>query len=165
MTTPGPGNTSQTARLMVNPPGFAVGWQEPVYLPNPPAGQNWSYTVDGRYYERVVAVQYVFTASAAAGNRFPSVALADANGTQVTIVPGGQNVAPSTAVDANLTVGAPGFAQGTVGNTVGYIPDLLIPPGWRWRSVTGGIDVADQFSGIVLLVQRFPNDAAAITAG
>lgn len=164
MTSPAGGNTSGTARLMVNAPGFAVGWQERVILPAPAPGALWSYVADGRYYERVIAAQYTLTTSAAVGNRFPALALQDINGVQVTIVPGGANVAPSAAVSAALTIGAPGFSQGTAGNSYGYLPDILIPPGWRWQAIVGGLDVADQFTNIVLLVQRFPNDTVAVSA-
>ena len=165
MAGPGPGNTSQTARLMVNPPGFAVGWQVPVYLPDPPAGGNWQYTVDGRYAERVVAVWFAFTASAVVGSRNPRLVLQDVNGVDIAAVPGGSGVVAGGSVAASLTVGSPGQASSGAGNTYGFLPDLLIPGGWTWTSAVGGMAAGDQFSAVALLVQRFPNDAAAITAG
>lgn len=165
MTSPGPNNTSQTARLMADPPGFAVGWQTPVYLPNPPVGGNWQYTVDGRYTERVVAVWFAFTASAVVGNRNPRLVLQDTNGTNIAAVPGGSGVAAGGSIAASLTIGSTGQAGAGAGNTYGFLPDLLIPAGWSWTSAVGGMDAGDQFSSIVLLVQRFPNDAASITAG
>ena len=165
MTTPGPGNTSQTARLMADPPGFAVGWQEPVYLPVPPAGGNWRYVVDGRYSERVVAVWFNFTASAVVATRNPRVVLQDVNGVNIAAVPGGSGVVAGGSISASLTVGSPGVAGGGAGNTYGFLPDLLIPAGWSWVSAVGGMDAGDQFTGVVLLVQRFPNDTVAVTAG
>lgn len=165
MASPGPNNTSDTARLMVDPPGFAIGWQTPVYLPDPAAGAQWSYTVDGRYYERIVAVSVKLVTSAVAANRFPLLTFADANGTAVTAVPLGSAVAASSTINSYLTAGAPGFDLGPAGGQFGYIPDLLLPPGWSLRSSVAGMDAADQFSGVVLLVQRFPNDATSITAG
>ena len=164
MTTPGPNNTSQTARLMVNPPGFAVGWQTPVYLPDPAAGAIWSYTVDGRYYERLVAVRYRFATSAVVATRFPVVALQDTNGTVITSAQGGWGVPAGSAVTASLAVGVPVAATATNGSTFGYLPDVLAPPGWSWVANVGAMDAGDAFSQVVLLVQRFPNDAASITA-
>ena len=165
MSTPLPGNTSQTARLMVAPPGFAVGWQEPLYLPDPVAGAEWSHVVDGRYFERLLAAQYMFTADAAVATRYAVLGLYDVAGRQVLTVPAAGGVVAATAVTANLMTGIGVLSSGTIGNTWGVLPDLLVPPGWSWRSATSGIDAGDQYSGITLVVQRFPNDATSIVAG
>ena len=165
MTSPVPGNTSQTARLMVRPPGFAVGWQERIILPAPAAGQQWSYRVDGRYTERLVAVTFALTTSAVVANRFPVLLLRDNNGTVITEVPAGNAVAAASTVTAFLVNGSPGLAQGAVGDTYGFLPDLLIPGDWTWGSGVGAMDPGDQLSGAKLLVHRFPNDAAVISAG
>ena len=164
MTTPLPTNTSDTARLLNGAPSFGVGWQEPVYLPNPAAGANWSYKVDGRYFERVLSVHYTLVTSAVVANRFPVLTLADQNGKIVSGAPGGSGVAASTTLITDLIIGGPAYDFANVGNSYGFLPDLLIPPGWSWQSVVGNLDVADQFSGIVLLVQRFPNDATSLSA-
>lgn len=165
MTTPGVRSTSDTARLMVNPPGFAIGWQQPVYLPDPAVGANWAYTVDGRYFERLLAVRYRFMASAVVATRFPEVVLQDTNGVTITAVQGGWTVPAGNTVRPNLIIGAPVAANATGGETFGYLPDILVPPGWSWVSSVSAMDPGDSFSQVVLLVQRFPNDAAAITAG
>ena len=165
MTTGLPGNTSQTARLMVRAPGFAVGWQERVILPAPAAGQQWTYRVDGRYTERLVAVTFSLTTSAVVANRFPVVVLRDNNGTVVTEVPAGNAVAASATLTTYLVNGSPGTAQGGVGNTYGFLPEILVPGDWSWGSGVGAMDPGDQLSSAVLLVHRFPNDAAVITAG
>lgn len=159
-----PANTSGTARLMVDAPSYAVGWQEPRYLANPAPGAELQYKVDGRYYERLVSAQLTFTASAAVGQRFQQLALLDTNGTEVLSVPIGSGTAAGQALQVALMLHAPGFSLADSGGSWGFIPDLLIPPGWSWKSITFGIDVADQYSGIVLVVQRFPNDAASIPA-
>ena len=165
MGTPLPASVSQTARLMADPPGFAIGWQEPVFLPVPVVGAQWSYTVDGRYYERVLALRFMITTSAVVASRNPVVVLADVAGRTTAVVPAGQNVPASTLLTIDLAVGSPGLAGGAAGRTFGFLPDLLIPPGWSWSSAVGNGDPGDQLSGVSLLVQRFPNDAAAIVAG
>lgn len=165
MTTPGPGNTSGTARLMARAPGFAVGWQQTVTPPAPAAGQQWSYKVDGRYTERLVAVTFTLTTSAVVANRSPVVVLRDNNGTVITQVPAGNAVAATSTLTAYLVNGSPNTAQGAAGNTYGFLPELLIPGDWSWGSGVGGMDPGDQLSGVTLLVHRFPNDAAVITAG
>lgn len=165
MNSPLPANTSGTARLMIDAPSFAVGWQEPVYVPNPAVGGQWAYTVDGRYCERLLAVTHVFTTSAVVGNRYPAVNLADVNGRVITSVPGGGPVVASSVKPCYLTGGGPAYGDSVPTGVYGFIPDLLIPGGWSWQSSVLGMDAGDEFTGVVLLVQRFPNDATQITAG
>ncbi|MGH9622517.1 MAG: hypothetical protein ACRD45_22770 [Bryobacteraceae bacterium] len=165
MSTPLPGNSSQTARLMAAPPGFAVGWQEPVYIPDPAAGANWKYTVDGRYSERLVSVRFTFTASAVVADRFPLVHLADANGRVVGGYFAGSNIAASVVQTVTLSPGNQVVSNYGPTEVFGFLPDLLVPPGWAWSSSVPGVDVGDQISAITLIVQRFPNDATSITAG
>lgn len=164
MTTPGPRTTSDTARLLVDAPSFAVGWQQPIYVPNPAVGQNWKHTVDGRYSERLLAATFVFTADAVVGDRFPAMNLVDTNGVIITSVPAGDSVVASSGLSVFLTLHGPAYSFGASGGTFGFIPDILVPPGWAWQSSVAGIDPGDQLSAIVLLVQQFPNDATSISA-
>lgn len=164
MTSPLAHSSSDTARLMMGALGFHVGWQEPVYIPAPAAGANWSFTGDGRYFTRVLAITNRFATSAVVANRFPSMQLTDTNGVVISSVSAGGSIPASTSVTPYLMVGGPAYANGNVGATFGFLPDLLIPPGWVWQSSAANLDVGDQFSNVVLLVQRFPNDAAVISA-
>ena len=157
------GNTSDTARLLVDAPGFAVGWQTTVFVPSPAAGAQWSYKIDGRYSERLVAATMVFSTSVVVANRFPVLLLTDNNGRVVAEVPTGNSVAASATLTSFLMLHGPAFANGGVGNTYGFIPDILAPGDWSWGSGVAAMDVADQWSGIVLTVQRFPNDAAMVS--
>lgn len=165
MTTPLAHSSSSSARLMVGAPGYAVGWQEPVAVPAPGAGQNWSHKVDGRYFTRLLAISFTLVTSAVVANRFPAVNLADNNGRLITSVPAGGTVVASSTLSVFLATGAPAYAFGASGGTFGFMPDLLIPPDWVWSSVVSGLDAGDVLSAIVLLLQRFPNDAAQIPAG
>jgi hypothetical protein len=164
MTTPGGGTTSDTARLLGGAPSFAVGWQEPVYVPLPAAGAQWSHKIDGRWYERVMAVRWVLTTSAVVASRFPDLVLTDPNGMVVSAVSGGSGTPASSQLNINLAVNGPAYANGTAGDSFGFMPDLLLAPGWSWGSTVVGMDVADQLSGVVLLVQRFPSDTVAVSA-
>jgi hypothetical protein len=165
MTTPLPGNTSGTARLIAGAPSYAVGWQEPVYVKNPPAGQAFTYTADGRYYERVIAVTFNLVTSAVVADRFGELFLEDTNGTIITAVPIGGNVVASSTLNVFLTADAPSYSGGGSGGTFGKLPDVLIPPGWQWVLDVFSMDAADVVNDIVVLVQRFPSDTAAISAG
>lgn len=161
---PLPGNTSGTARLLLGAPSYAVGWQERLLLPNPAAGQPLTYTVDGRFYERLIAVTLTLTTSVVVANRFLQFYLQDNNGVTVTSAPGGGVVVASSTLNPFLTYDAPSYSNGASGGTFGKIPDVLAPPGWKWVAQVFNMDAADQISGAVLLVQRYPNDAVEIQA-
>lgn len=165
MTSPLPGNTSGTARLMTGAPSYAVGWQTPVYVPNPAAGQVWSYTVDGRYYERLVSVFFAFAASAVVANRLITMQLLDTNGDLILEVQCGGEVTAGSFLNVSLTNDGPAYDTGAAGHSYGYVPGFMVPPGWQWAVTVAGMDVGDQLTGIVLQVQRFPSDAVEITAG
>ena len=150
---------------MTGAPSYAVGWQTPVYVPNPPNGQGWSYKVDGSYHERMAAVTFAFNASAVVANRLTVLQLLDTNDNVVVEAKCGGLVAAGSFLTVNLTSDGPGFAADQAGHTFGYVPGFLVPPGWSWATFTTGMDVGDNFTGIVLLVQRFPSDIVAVTAG
>jgi hypothetical protein len=165
MTYPVAHSSSSISRLMTGALAVHPGWQEPVYIPSPAPGANWSYKVDGRYYLRLVSVRFAFSTSAVVAGRFPQLQLTDSNGVNVTAVVAGNNVVASSSVNPYLTVGGPTQATGAAGATFGFIPDLVIPPDWTWGMTTFGIDVGDQYSAIVLVVQKFPNDTVALPSG
>ena len=141
---------------------MAVGWQQPVYLPNPVAGGVWSYKVDGRYYERLLMVHFTTVTDAVAGNRFAVLQLHDSNGRLFSEVPASGAIAASTTIDSYISVHGPAFANEVSGSAYGFMPDVLLPPDWMWGLTVFGIDAADQVSNVSLLVQRFPNDAAVV---
>lgn len=161
---PIPVNTSGTARLLLGGPAYAVGWQEPVYLPNPAAGATWKFTVDGRYHTRVISIRWGYAASGVVVNRFPMLTLRDANGTIVFRSPAMQQIIAGNNLAMNsYRFGYTDFAQNQAEQFSG-LPDVLLPPGWSWSGDVVNIDAGDQISGVVLLVQRYPNDTLEIPA-
>lgn len=160
MSTPVARTSSDLARLLLGAPAYAVGWQEPVYVAKPAAGAGFTYTVDGRYFERMVAVSFQLVTSAAVANRFPQLFIQDTNGVAITSVPCGAVVVAGSTLTVSLALNAPSYANSASGGSFGYMPDLLLPPGWKVVLTVFGEDVADQVSNVVLLVQRYPNDAA-----
>jgi len=133
-------------------------------VPAPAAGAVWTHKVDGRYYERLLAVTYTFTTSAVVANRNIVLNMLDSNGVIITQVPGSFALPASTVASDFFQVNSPSYDFAPGANTYRYLPDFLVPPGWSWNSSVSSIDVGDAFTGVVLLVQRFPNDAAMISA-
>lgn len=162
MTSPLPANTSQTARLINGGPSMAVGWQEPVYVPQPAAGATWKYVTDGRFYERVISVRWKYSASAVVTNRYPLLTWRDANGTIVLRSPAMQIIVAGNNSTMNSRFnGYADFGQNQA-EQFSDLPDLLLPPDWSVAGDVIGIDAGDQISGVILVVQRFPSDAAVM---
>lgn len=164
MTSPLPGNTSGTARLMVDAPSFAIGWQERIVKPNPAPGSVWAHKADGRFNERVLSITYTFTTSAVVANRSIVVNLIDNNGVVIAQVPGSFGLAAGSVTTDFFMRGAPAFHYSQVVNTYQFLPDFMMPPDWSWQPAVVGLDAGDAFTGIAVMVQRFPNDAASISA-
>lgn len=148
---------------MAAPPGFAVGWFERVIVPSPAAGANFTYTIDGRYKERLLSARFTLVTSAVVANRFPVLHLLDVNSRVVASAWAGGTIPASTMQTQNL---AREFTlQSNYGGSevFGPLPDWLMPEGYSWQSSVQNIDAGDQINAITLLVERFPNDAAIIT--
>lgn len=153
-----PHSTSEHLSVMANPPGWARGWQDSVIIPNPALGAVWSYTVDGRYSERLVSARWTLTTSAVVANRFPVLQLLDTNGRIVAVRWAGGTIAASLALGVTLA-GNVTIQSNYGGNEVfGPMPDFITPPGYTWRATVQGIDAGDQQSAITLFVDRFPSD-------
>lgn len=158
----GQANVSQMAHLLLGAPSYAAGWRDIVYVPSPAAGGNWSYKVDGRYSERLIAVRFVLVTSAVVANRFPVLYLQDANGVNVLSVWAGGTVPASKTNGVNLAQTYTLQSNYGGAETFGPLPDLLIPSGYTLASVVQNIDVGDTLTGIVLTVQRFPSDTLTV---
>jgi hypothetical protein len=147
--------------LLLGAPGFAVGWQQPVYIPAPAAGTGWVHQVSGQFFERLLVATWQLTTSGAGPARYPGLQLLDSNGTIVAEVTALNTYAPGATRLLSLWVGAPVMNDLTDVDITAAIPDLLVPPGWTWKSSALSYDVADQEGPAVLLVQQYPNDSVS----
>lgn len=125
-------------RLVANP---AVGAELSISLP---ADESWGFR----------AIEFVFTSSAIVANRQVSLVLDDGTNEFCRMMP--------TSVQAeNLPVRyiyalGQGY-EAEIGNAKSHgLPDVILRAGWRVRTATAALDVGDQFSAIVFLVDVFP---------
>jgi hypothetical protein len=125
-------------------------------VPNPAAGANWSATASqgGAWLVRGVAM--VLTTSAAVANRL--VGLQGTEGTDVTFSISASAVqAASLANRYQAFTGATSQAGASGVLTLGWPNEgLYLPIGCTLSSTTALIDVADQYSAIVLDVVEYP---------
>jgi hypothetical protein len=108
--------------LMTDPPHLRRGNTRWFREPAPPAaGSSYTYPVSNDYWERIVAVAFTLTTSAAAVNRSVSLVWADDGGTAIATVPAvpiatASQVIPVTALLQAVPVPAPGQTLNAYGS-------------------------------------------------
>lgn len=131
-----------------------------VQVAQPAAGAEFSFAAPGSEFWMMYNLTFRFVASAAVANRLVHL-IADDQTDVYFRTPTNQIVA---AAGDNRYVGFGGAPlQAAIGGEVLFPlphPGLLLPPGYRLRSSTDAIDVADQYSAIRALVQVFPQGPA-----
>lgn len=137
-----------------------VSYYKMVAVAAPAAGANFELKTPGGEFWLLHSITFRFVASGAVGNRLVHL-FADDQTDVYYRVPANSIVA--AAGDQRFS-GFPGAPQSAaIGNEVVFpLPNggLLLPPGWRFRTSTDAIDVADQYSEIRALVQSFPQGPA-----
>lgn len=116
-------------------------------LANPAAGADWTYTLTAA--GQLAAIISTFVTSAAVANRFPAVQIQDGSGHVLWQV---QTPSAQIASLTHLYGLGPQVGMNAAGNTVmlPIPPGLVLPAGAIVKSVTTAIDVADQWSNVVL---------------
>jgi hypothetical protein len=150
------------ARPIDEAAAVARGWYDTVTPDNPAAGAEATYTVDARFFERIVAVTFRFVASAAVANRMPRVRYEAPDGRLLGAGTAGGNHTAGLTVDYAL---APAMlAAGAIANGLltGPLPDLELVPGSVVRITANNLDAADQISAVVIAVQRFSTEARSL---
>lgn len=134
----------------------------PVNAPQPAAGADWVLTPTGRGAWRILSLTGLLSTSAAVANRAVVLTADDQTSTYLRVqAPSVQ--AASLAVHYNVMDGSSALALAGNDQTLDW-PNggLVLYEGHRLRSVTGGIDVADQWSQVVALVEELPSGRLAL---
>lgn len=122
-------------------------------LQSPAAGADFIYTVPdaGAVYE-VIAIRARLVTSAVVANRLVHAVVKDAAGTEVYRVGADIAVTATKTVIYTFSPAAGGIGGGvTTNNDVAYpIPEGPYLPRWTIGSVTGAIDVGDQWSQLAI---------------
>lgn len=137
-------------------PGIRRNYRQ-VRANRPDPGANWELRPGGQRWWRVVSMVARLTTSAVVGNRRVSIRASD--GGHVYFVAEAHLVHPaSTVVDYAAHTGAPVTAGD---NLVLPLPlpsaGLLVRPGGVLASSVTNLDVADQWSAVVALVEEIPS--------
>lgn len=146
------GTLADLHTLMARPPRLRRGHTIDKIIASPAAGQNLAYKISSDYWERILAVAFLLTTSAAAGARAASITYAQGDGTVFSASPCGSGVGPSQTLQAyaDLT-GTPASAAAIPGAVsaafaAGNAATATLPAG---ASLTGFTVTADQVTTVV----------------
>lgn len=121
--------------------------------PDPAAGAEWSQTVPVGESWQINSIRFSLTTSAVVANRIPSITF-DNGVTVFARYASAASQAASLTTSYTASVDTPSTALlGT--EVVIAIPRIIIPSGYRIRSVTTAIDVADDYTAPVFYYTRF----------
>jgi len=146
---------------VVDPLEVGLAWTEVVLGTSPAAGANFTVANDSRFASRLLTITFRLVTSAVVANRSVTVNTDDSGGNVVTRSGSGAVVLASTTAFFSFDVHK-GGADWDANNFL-FIPlaDRWLHSGEAWTIAVTNIDVADQLSQIVLLVERLQSDVPA----
>lgn len=118
-----------------------------VPVPQPAAGAGWTFVVPAGHVYHLHSVLATLQTSAAVANRSARIQLGDGVRTFLDLPPAAVQPASVTWVYA-WTESPPALQIGT--GVSSHLPHTAMPAGWTVGTLTNFLDVADQWSGIVL---------------
>lgn len=121
---------------------------------NPAAGADWSTILPTGQQQVIRSVAALFTPSAAVANRFPVLEIEDPVAHFVSYLP---VVAAIPASTATFLTWAPGLNPISTNGvqTMGLPEEFRVAGSWTVKTLTAGIQAADQWSAIVLFTESF----------
>jgi hypothetical protein len=118
---------------------------------NPAAGAEIVEVVPTGARWLLLAIKFLITTSAVAGNRAPTITIDDGNSANYYM-----NIS-STATTAASLAHTWYYAAGIIerGRNQAFPPGIWLPSGHRWMTTTTAIDVGDQYSAIHYVVREW----------
>lgn len=133
-----------------------------VPIANPAAGAEVVVTVPGGSVWRPISLVTTLATSAVVAVRGPSLIVDDGSTTVMRLPQGGTQAASLSVVNtwANGS-GSPAGTSATGAQSV-PLPDLVMPAGYRLRTLTNLIDVGDQYSAVALWVEELQSQPQGV---
>lgn len=125
-------------------------------LAQPAAGAEFSIVAPGGSIWRIMSMAFTLTASAVVANRRITLLADDQTDVWFAQIASADLVASSATRVGAFTGAAAGGVAGSVLNLPLPQDGLILMPGYRLRSSTSGIDVADQYSAIRFWAIEYP---------
>lgn len=154
------------AEGLLSPFAHGVGYQDVLFPASPAAGANLAVTVEGRNWLRVLGARLNVTTDANVANRFVSLDYVNARGQTIMRNAAGLVVTASTTNQRFEWTAQRTDAQWAA-NTPVLVPvyPLFLAPGSVVQFTLDSIQVGDQVSGAVLVVERFDTGSLGYGVG
>lgn len=133
-----------------------VSYYKTVLVATPAVGSEFALVAPGGEYWRVLSLRFQLVTSAVVANRTPRLNVGDGTDTYASVRAEAVQAAGATLVYSAFEGSRGGVDVGGVANIGWPTRGQLLQPGHRVASSTALIDVGDQYSAIVALVQSFP---------
>lgn len=121
---------------------------------DPAAGAEISETVPTGARWRFISLRVSFTTDATVANRTPALAFDDGTNVFAQAAPNVNQAAGATFVHHYLAVGV-NHAQTSLSAQTSTPPNLILPAGFRLRTITGALQVGDNFAAPQYLVEEW----------
>jgi hypothetical protein len=121
----------------------------------PAAGAGFTYTNDGRYWERLVAVSFRLVSGSNAANRQVLLTVADGGGVALALFPSASVQTASLTWDYAFLASISNFSTVVGTSVVSPIFGGFLQPRFTVALTIGAVDAADQVSNIRVYVERF----------
>ena len=122
---------------------------------NPAAGSEIVQVVPPNEIWELLAIRAQLATSAVVANRRVVLSFDDDSGTAFARCVGPADQVASTTIDYNMIAGAPNnIAPVGLDSTIA-IPKIILPPGFRFRTVTGLFDVGDNWGAPRIALMKY----------
>lgn len=139
------------------------GVKRTISPPNPAPGTEWSVAVPGGQQWRPLAAIATLTTSAAVASRVAGVRLSDGN----AVFYGAGSINGTAAGQVNVlsyaAASSPTASTPNISFAVLQWPLMWLPAGYTFGSFTQGIQAADTYSGVVVMIEQAYLDDDDIT--
>lgn len=143
------------APLLDSPELVRYGLPQWVQGASPAAGANFTRTVDGFFYERVVAVSFRLTPDAQAADRGVAIEYRDADDVRLALNGPAVTVPASDTTDFYFSAHVGSDKWEVQSTVIAQLDPWLLLPTFDWRIVVANIQTGDTLTRIRFLVEQF----------
>lgn len=145
----------QTTYALLEPFSYNRGYRRLIAGVTPAAGANYTHTVPGDAWERLIAIQFLLTTSSTTADRLVTIDYAPKGGS-VFLSDGAAVLVEASSTQTFNGSNDRGQSEWNTGTSV-FFPlwGGFLESGWTFSIHVGAIDTTDQISAINLLVEKF----------
>lgn len=140
---------------LVNPFHWGRAWPQRTLVPDPLAGLGFTYTIEGNYAQRPIAVTFRLVTDANAANRAARISYQDAGGNEYAFAIGAAVQTAGLTWRWCFTINGQDQAPANALAVTGRLPSLFMQPGDQLKLVIPTAQVADQVSRAIVTAEMF----------